>query len=1294
MRKVVTAVAAIVAGISMAPPASAQALFLRGKVQMEDGSPPGKMVSISRVCTGNNPRIVATASGKTGDYLWRAEATELGVGAVGGGMGGTEAADILLAGGHLTNSAGGTDALKASGFGVADCVLRAELSGYRSNSIEISDPSLLREPRLPALVLTRNSAGANVDVDDTGSIPRPVRKTWDLAEKAMFAENWPEAERQLQAVTATDPKFRFGWVALGLTYNNEQKGKEARDAYRRAVDLNPKQLSTQLMLVRANLSCQDWEEASRTAAVLIAADVRRRYLEAYLDEAIARYHLRDMDGAEARVKELLQLDRAHQLPRAEYVLGLILEYRKNIDSAREHMQKYLEMEPRASDAPAARARLENLGKAQAAAPESEIDAPNLTAASPGETSVPGGLKAFGMVAHMEGDLTYENFLVEYCRRILLDASPYTEDHIPAFRRQLQAYMASLDELVASGQRRPDDTVVVTLSMENADARKRTARLLRQLGWTLDETGPSPEVELGDQPADGLRHRIGAALGIDEIAMREALEAGRSFEFEIHSETARLVGGIRWASVLKDLPPFPGGMVDVFSIDLRFAKAYAGLGAMSVDTALGLISTIGVRDLVTKYADVLALCSGAFTVSGGRAATPGGPEALPVWAKLAGVDPDKPGDLFRALLTKDGGKLAVFYATLSQADERHQRFFTADANRAQRFYEWYRDSPEMRFITDRLPQTWRQDVFGKLPLDDSGRVRFPGGREAWSNSSGTDEEVLLKSPFVEALVPVASMEAKRGAPLDAASAGLLARHYADWRSLFPYFEKLPGLGGAEFQALAAFTEFSSGQSLEARNIVAGEWQSLVKLIVLGAQAGSLDAGAAAHAFARVCSVLAGPDPSPKALAALREFAGGQGSVDEAVASRLLRLSGPRRADFDRVRKLQAAPTIDAAMAAPTPANTLAALSGVVYAAVLDPNGLLVSEDPGVMRRHRFIPSADSKVRSTFYPTGLVRTSESSASYITGGFGTFEETTRGLARHKPSLELAEAPATAAALPAKTAAADAAVGPTEAVFRVTGRLVEVHATVTDARGRYIDDVPASEFTVWDDGKPVPAASFENRSTAFSVALLFDATGSMQDALPPLKSGAIKLISDMRPSDAVAVYSFNDAVTELQPFTTDKQAAERAILRAHALGGTALYDALVRVNRDLSARPGKKAIVVFTDGDDNLSTLSANIAIARAKAAGAPIYTMAQGEALRRPEFLDLLAGMSKATGGLPFVIREPNDILKVFENVLQDLTHGYLLTFQTPPEEGEGWHTIKVTLNNARGRTVRAREGYSLE
>jgi len=176
--------------------------------------------------------------------------------------------------------------------------------------------------------------------------------------------------------------------------------------------------------------------------------------------------------------------------------------------------------------------------------------------------------------------------------------------------------------------------------------------------------------------------------------------------------------------------------------------------------------------------------------------------------------------------------------------------------------------------------------------------------------------------------------------------------------------------------------------------------------------------------------------------------------------------------------------------------------------------------------------------------------------------------------------------------------------------------------------------------------------------------------------------------------VYCFNDVVTELQPFTSDKAAAKRAILKTHATGITALYDALVRVNHDLSARTGKKVIIVFTDGSDNASTLTANLAIERAKARGIPIYTIAQGEALTHPELIRQLANISQSTGGTPFQIRTLSDIAVVFQKVTQDLLHGYLLAFQTVPGDNRVWRKIEVVLSGRKGLQVRAREGYYAE
>ncbi len=266
-----------------------------------------------------------------------------------------------------------------------------------------------------------------------------------------------------------------------------------------------------------------------------------------------------------------------------------------------------------------------------------------------------------------------------------------------------------------------------------------------------------------------------------------------------------------------------------------------------------------------------------------------------------------------------------------------------------------------------------------------------------------------------------------------------------------------------------------------------------------------------------------------------------------------------------------------------------------------------------------------------------------------------------------------------------------PSEVIFRADGRLVEVFATVTDSSGHYVDDLTKEQFTILDRGKEAKVIEFEPRSAEVSVALLLDTTGSMHDALPALKSAALKLIDELRPSDSVAVYSFNSAVQELQPFTTEKAPAKRAVLGTRPFGETALYDALTRVGRDLSGRAGKKVIVLFTDGDDNSSSLTTDIAVRRAKAAGIPVYTIAQGVALTNTTFVQQLATISKATGAESFVIRQPQEIKSVFERVSEALSHGYLLIFQPDAADDATWRPLEVGIKGVKGGKVRAREGY---
>jgi VWFA-related protein len=192
-------------------------------------------------------------------------------------------------------------------------------------------------------------------------------------------------------------------------------------------------------------------------------------------------------------------------------------------------------------------------------------------------------------------------------------------------------------------------------------------------------------------------------------------------------------------------------------------------------------------------------------------------------------------------------------------------------------------------------------------------------------------------------------------------------------------------------------------------------------------------------------------------------------------------------------------------------------------------------------------------------------------------------------------------------------------------------------------------------------------------------------------LKATALKLLGELRPIDSVAIYTFSDSVTALQPFTADKNAAARAVLRTRAYGKTALYDALTRVSREIAERAGKKVIVVFTDGADNLSALTSETALRRAKTLGVPVYTIAQGDALESPDLLKQLANLSHATGGVAFTIHSPTEIEKVFETITEDLMHGYLLAFQPPATEDRTWRPIEVKLRSPRGHKIRARLGY---
>lgn len=256
---------------------------------------------------------------------------------------------------------------------------------------------------------------------------------------------------------------------------------------------------------------------------------------------------------------------------------------------------------------------------------------------------------------------------------------------------------------------------------------------------------------------------------------------------------------------------------------------------------------------------------------------------------------------------------------------------------------------------------------------------------------------------------------------------------------------------------------------------------------------------------------------------------------------------------------------------------------------------------------------------------------------------------------------------------------------------RLVEVYATIHDQRGHFVDGLGRDSFEVLDDGRPQRIAAFDSTSESLSCAILLDTTASMSEALPRVKNSIVRLIDELNADDSVAIFSFDQQLVVRQEFTTDKSAAKRAALRTRAEGSTALFDALSQASRELAQRSGKKALILFTDGDDNSSALNASAAVARAKEAGVPLYTIAEGEATRSKNLRKLLEDLSQRTGGAAYEVKKAGEIEQVFHEISEDLRHLYMITYP-PPERASGkWHKIEVFVKGGKDYRVRAKEGY---
>src|SRR5215213_3103113 len=179
---------------------------------------------------------------------------------------------------------------------------------------------------------------------------------------------------------------------------------------------------------------------------------------------------------------------------------------------------------------------------------------------------------------------------------------------------------------------------------------------------------------------------------------------------------------------------------------------------------------------------------------------------------------------------------------------------------------------------------------------------------------------------------------------------------------------------------------------------------------------------------------------------------------------------------------------------------------------------------------------------------------------------------------------------------------------VIRFDTALVTVPVTVLDRNGRYVPLLRKDQFRLAENGVDQKIAYFATTDSPFSVILLIDTSGSTQMRLDDIQDAAIKFVEKLKPTDSVMVMSFDDRIQVQCKATTDRDVIEKAIRRTRTGGGTRLYDPVEDIlKKQLKTIPGRKAIVLFTDGVDTTShRASYDSTIRLAEESDAPIYSV----------------------------------------------------------------------------------------
>jgi Ca-activated chloride channel homolog len=301
--------------------------------------------------------------------------------------------------------------------------------------------------------------------------------------------------------------------------------------------------------------------------------------------------------------------------------------------------------------------------------------------------------------------------------------------------------------------------------------------------------------------------------------------------------------------------------------------------------------------------------------------------------------------------------------------------------------------------------------------------------------------------------------------------------------------------------------------------------------------------------------------------------------------------------------------------------------------------------------------------------------------------------------------------------------AVAQDRPTFRVKVDLVVLSFTVTDNKGHYINGLQPKDFRISEDGIPQKLSSFaEGNKTPLEVQadgsmrpmqiteqvkvegrpdsvvgtnvfVLFDTSNYMYRGFVYASDAIADFVRGLDRADSVAVYTYSRNLTRAASLTKERNDAVSGLRNAVAGDDSALYNCLLLTLRDAARVPGRKVVIVFSNGPDNASMVAPDDVRAVAEDEGIPIYVISTNEVTKDPVSSNVFKRISNGTGGKSYFAKTWQKQVEAFEAIREDLGNSYTVTYYPQTNPNEGFRKVSVEILSDAGKKyrVQARPGY---